>query len=162
MTNIKLLFLSMFFLTCTKINIPELELTPLTKDILKAISIENDRYNHDENNELFYEIFLFSKSEYAGLGEMQVYLMEYNLNDPVLPVSGHAKYNGLNVITHGELLNNVFWNVLDSASSNFKHRYGTSEEVLYDPPNWTLYFNDNQEIIKTIPEELLLKLNVKE
>jgi hypothetical protein len=43
----------MIFLTCTKINIPELELTPLTKDILKAISIQNDRYIHEENNEEF-------------------------------------------------------------------------------------------------------------
>lgn len=156
MMKIKLIFQSsilILLLGCNKTPI-DVTLQEKTTRILekfeKGFNYQLNEYKKF-NVEIFYELTL-SKHADNEL-ELQIYLVEYRLNDFINEFKAHSKYNGYDVVIYGDL-SPLFYNTINSKKTTFKHKYGSSKNQMYDPPYWNLYFDNNGNLIRTSPKEI--------
>jgi hypothetical protein len=155
MTNLKHFLIISFtiLISCTKSS-KEVQLEMLTVQILDQFIINQAAViNESEefNSPLFIEINLNSIGK--DTLELQVYLIEFRLNDYREDFKAHSKYKGFDIVIYGEL-NPLFYKLDNVQKSNYVHKYASSKEYIYDPPYWKLYFDKNGTLIKTFPKEL--------
>lgn len=153
MIKIGLILSSFLLFSCQKKQeIYEVELSSNFKDILVEFSKENAEYLEEMKDKVFFEIFVSNDSEESDLKRIQIYLVEFRLNDSIQPIKGHSMFNNLNVVIEGELDFNVIGK--NKVISSYKHKYGSSENYLYDPPYWNLYFDKKGKLVKAMPKRV--------
>lgn len=161
MTRIKYILLSSLLLLmgCKKWAL-EVELQDKTLKILEQFTQEQRPYLDTlayYHEPVFYCMSVNNEGEEIRL---QTYLVENNLDEYVEDFKAHSIYNGYDVVIYGDL-NPLFYKIDKLKKTSYVHKYGSSEDYIYDPPYWNLYFDKDGKLIKTSPKEVFESLRIE-